>query len=406
MGISLYQYQLDAIEKLETGSILCGGVGSGKSRTALAYYFTKVGKGSLKINGKGSYSPMKEDVKLYIITTARKRDTLEWEEEFLPFLLEDVVVDSWNNIKKYININNSFFIFDEQRVVGSGAWVKSFLKITKNNLWILATATPGDTWMDYVPVFIANGFYKNRTAFLRRHVVFNRFVRYPKVEKYLEIERLIRLQAKILVNMNYYKRTKSHHKRIFVGYDKEKSKKILVDRWNIYEDEPIRDAAQVVYLLRRAANSDESRINKIKEIIQKHSKLIIFYNFNYELDILRKVGEDLKIKTKEWNGHKHEPIPKTKRWLYLVQYTAGAEGWNCTETNTVIFYSQNYSYKAMIQAAGRIDRVNTPYEDLYYYHLLSDSPADKAIFNALSNKKNFNERRFLEEWDSQQKHRL
>lgn len=406
MSISLYQYQLDAIEKLETGSILCGGVGSGKSRTALAYYFTKVGKGSLKINGKGSYSPMKEDVKLYIITTARKRDTLEWEKEFLPFLLEDVVVDSWNNIKKYISINNSFFIFDEQRVVGSGAWVKSFLKITKNNLWILATATPGDTWMDYVPVFIANGFYKNRTAFLRRHVVFNRFVRYPKVEKYLEIERLIRLQAKILVNMNYYKRTKSHHKRIFVDYDKEKSKKILVDRWNIYEDEPIRDAAQVVYLLRRAANSDESRINKIKEIIQKHSKLIIFYNFNYELDILRKVGEDLKIKTKEWNGHKHEPIPKTKRWLYLVQYTAGAEGWNCTETNTVIFYSQNYSYKAMIQAAGRIDRVNTPYEDLYYYHLLSDSPADKAIFNALSNKKNFNERRFLEELDSQQKHRL
>ena len=70
---------------------------------------------------------------LYIITTAKKRDTLEWEGELSPFLLSTnpdvnlyqnkVVIDSWNNISKYKDITDAFFIFDEQRVVGSGTWV-------------------------------------------------------------------------------------------------------------------------------------------------------------------------------------------------------------------------------------------------------------------------------------------
>lgn len=408
MALNLYDYQLKAMNMLETGSILCGGVGSGKSRVALAYYFLKVGLGNLCINGKGKYTKMTNPVKLYIITTARKRDTLEWQKEFVPFLLNenDICIDSWNNIKKYIDVKNSFFIFDEQRVIGSGTWVKSFLKIVKNNRWILLTATPGDTWLDYIPVFIANGFYKNRTEFLRNHVVFNSFTRYPKVERYVEEQKLIRLKNDILVNMDYKRATQSHHKHIIVSYDKEKFKTALHDRWDMYKNKPVQDAGQLCYLLRKIVNSDISRVDKLKKIIARHNKIIIFYNFNYELDILKQVGKDLKIRTAEWNGHKHELIPCTKKWIYLVQYAAGAEGWNCIETNIMIFYSQNYSYKAMIQAAGRIDRLNTPYDHLYYYHLYSDSLIDKAILKALKNKKNFNETRFVGNFNSRQKHAL
>lgn len=397
MGVSLYKHQLDSIDKLESGSILCGGVGSGKSRTALVYYFLKEGKGKLKINGEGNYAPMQNDISLFIITTARKRDTLEWEGEFVPLLLdkEKIKIDSWNNIHKYINKKNAFFIFDEQRVVGSGVWVKSFLKITKNNRWILLTATPGDTWMDYIPVFIANGFYKNRTEFIRRHVVYNRFTRYPKVDRYVEQRRLYILRNKILIKMDYKKRTLTHHQDVLVQYDKEKFNILFRDRWNFYEDEPVREASQLGYLLRRVVNSDVSRLRAVEKLSKQNSKLIIFYNFDYELELLRELGISLKITTKEWNGHKHELIPKTKKWLYLVQYAAGAEAWNCIETNKMIFYSQNYSYKAMIQAAGRIDRMNTPYNELYYYHLLSESPIDRAIKKALKNKKNFNEAQFL-----------
>ena len=148
------------------------------------------------------------------------------------------------------------------------------------------------------------------------------------------------------------------------------------------------------YILRKIVNSDKTRCDIIKKLVEEHSKVIIFYNFDYELEILRNLGSELNIETAEWNGHRHMPLPFGDQWIYLVQYTAGAEGWNCTSTNVIIFYSQNYSYKAMVQAAGRIDRRNTPYTDLYYYHLRSNSSIDVAIYSALSKKKNFNERGF------------
>lgn len=339
---------------------------------------------------------------VYIITTAKKRDSLDWERECARFALStdressldriQVKVDSWNNIKKYIDIEDAFFIFDEQRVVGSGAWVRSFLKITKKNKWILLSATPGDTWMDYIPVFVANGFYKNRTQFIRRHVVYNSFVRFPKVDRYVEVARLERLKREILVTMKYEKKTTSIHKTIWAEHDAEKLKLITKDRWNPFTDAPIKQISELFVAVRRVVNSDPSRIKIIKELLEKHRKLIVFYNFNYELELLREIPN---VEIAEWNGHKHEPLPETEQWLYLVQYLAGSEGWNCIETNVIVFYSLNYSYRIMTQAAGRIDRMNTPFANLYYYKIVSPSWIDSAIKKAITNKKNFNESNFM-----------
>ena len=388
--IELDDYQITAIDQLKTGSILCGGVGSGKSRTALAYFLVKECGGSLK------RSTIKSPKPLYIITTARKRDDKEWEDEFPPFPFSDIsiTIDSWNNIRKYTDVTDAFFIFDEQRVVGSGAWVKSFLKITKSNSWILLSATPGDTWTDYIPVFIANGFYRNRTEFIRRHVVYSRYSKFPKVDHYVENGRLMRLRQSILVNMKYVKPTEQHHYQTIVGFDRETYRFVLKNRWDIFKDEPVRDISGLCYLLRKIVNSDPQRIESVKQLINENPKSIIFYNFDYELDILRDIGKELNIEVAEWNGHKHEPVPESSNWIYLVQYSAGAEGWNCTSTNAIIFYSQNYSYKMLVQAAGRIDRRNTPYTDLYYYHVRSNSSIDIAINAALSKKKTFNEKGF------------
>lgn len=401
MSIDLYPYQLDAIDRMKNGCILCGGVGSGKSRTSLAYYFKEQG------GGFNPYKPMKNPRDLYIITTARKRDTLEWEGELTPFLMSKIpgeglyqnkiVIDSWNNIKKYKEVHGAFFIFDEQRVVGSGAWVKAFLNITRKNDWILLSATPGDTWSDYIPVFVANGFYKNKTEFVREHIVFSRFTKYPKIDRYLGTGKLIRLRNSILVDMDFKRQTVSHHEDIYVKYDMDKYKTAGKMRWDPFKNEPIADAAGLCYVWRRIVNEDESRQVALLELFEKHPKMIIFYNFNYELDILKEVFGGLKaVEVAEWNGHKHQPIPKSKSWVYLVQYTAGAEGWNCITTDTIVFFSQNYSYKIMQQAAGRIDRLNTPYTDLYYYHLKSRSGIDLAISRALKEKRNFNERKYVE----------
>ena len=397
MGIELDAHQIEAINQLKNGNILCGQVGSGKSRCALTYYFCRECQGSIRINGKGRYSKMKKPRDLYIITTAHKRDTHEWEGECIPFLLDKTVkVDSWNNIKKYVNVRDAFFIFDEQRVIGYGTWARSFIKIAHKNRWILLSATPGDVWMDYVAVFIANRFFKNKTEFVNRHVIFKRFSRYPnQVERYLAEDVLEQYRNKILVDIHYIKPAVSNDVFVNVKYDKALYKDVNKTRWNIYKNRPVRNIAELCFVLRKVINSDPSRGLAVETIVHEKKKVIIFYQYDYELEILKALSYGRGVKIAEWNGHKHESIPKSNRWVYLVQYTAGAEGWNCVETDTIIFYSQQYSYKTKVQAAGRIDRRNTPFKELYYYHLMSRSPIDLAIKRALNNKKDFNEKRFI-----------
>ena len=502
MAVQLYPHQQDAVNRLENGKVLWGGVGTGKSITVAAYYMQKEAP---------------KDV--YVITTAKKRDSLDWEKEFVKFGVykqEDatvagvLTVDSWNNIGKYTNVHGAFFVFDEQRLVGSGAWTKAFLHIAKSNNWVLLSATPGDTWLDYIPVFVANGFYKNRTEFKREHVVYNTYSKFPKVDRYIGINKLVRLKNQILVEMPYERHTTRHIQYITVDHDKDLLKRVIIDRWHVYEERPIRDVAEMFMLMRKVVNKNEHRLEQIRCLMKKHPKLIVFYNFNYELEMLRKLADDgnesekrptmsgsssaetssssltgslnaflpdpetsptndllmdivppgvatepdqfsmtnlesstshqndqliqatpttsrsesmedgspsrsLSTKTEsrsgtrvsgsqqprgtssvsfsiaEWNGHKHEPIPKTDRWVYLVQYVAGSEGWNCTETDATAFFSLTYSYKNWWQAFGRIDRLNTPFTDLHYYVLKTNSVIDGAILRSLKLKKNFNE---------------
>jgi hypothetical protein len=387
-AVDLYPHQRKAVDKLDNGKVLWGGVGSGKSRAAVAYYLEKEAP---------------KDV--YVITTAKKRDSLDWEGEFVPYgvykstdatVAGVLTVDSWNNIKKYVNVYGAFFIFDEQRLVGSGAWVKAFLKIAKKNHWILLSATPGDTWMDYIPLFVANGFYRNKTEFIEKHVNFSNYTRFPKVVGYREEQRLIKLRARLLIHMPYKRHTTRKTSIIRVSHDKKLMERIVKDRWHIYEERPIRDIAELFYLMRKLVNSDPSRLEAVRDLMKKHPRLIVFYNFNHELEMLRTLSSEVPVS--EWNGHKHEEVPKGKRWLYLVQYIAGAEGWNCTTTDATTFYSLTYSYKNFHQAHGRIDRLNTPFTVLHYYVLVSDSVIDNAVMDSLKNKKNFNEVKFISRW--------
>ena len=407
--LDLRPHQVKARDQLRNGSILYGLVGTGKSRTAVAYY--------------EKYESPKD---VYVITTAKKRDSWDWEREFSAIACGTehtahgkLTVDSWNNIHKYIDIEGAFFIFDEQRLVGTGAWVKAFYKIVKRNTyintedtpadpvsgrgtskndWILLSGTPGDTWMDYAPVFIANGFFKNITEFRAKHVIMEPFSKFPKIKGYLNETKLEMMRNHVLVEMPYEKHTVRNINEWAVTHDKERFKQVAINRWNIYEDRPILDVAEMFRLMRRVVNEDPSRTIEVRKLQRIHKKIIVFYNFDYELEALRAM-KNLRgaVPQAEWNGHKKQPIPDTDEWIYLVQYVAGAEGWNCTETDAMVFYSQTYSWKNFEQAQGRIDRLDTPFTNLYYYVLMSDSLIDRAIKRSLREKKTFNERKAARE---------
>lgn len=403
--IDLKEHQTTALRKMKSGCILNGDVGTGKSITAVAFYLFNVCHGDIRRNGFGDFKAMEEPRDLYIITTAKKRNSLEWEGECARFGLSThaelshsgakVTVDSWNNIEKYKEVKNAFFIFDEQRVVGWGAWSKAFVKIAHHNKWILLSATPGDVWMDYLPVFVANGFYKNKTEFTDRHVVWKRFSKFPQIDRYVDTGILLKHVRSITVNMPYPRHTKRHIEYVKVRHDEALFKRAWKDRWHVYEDRPIKDVGELFLVARKIVNSDASRLKAISELLDKHPRLIVFYNFNYELEDLRTLGKLHNIPSAEWNGQKHENVPDTDSWLYLVQYTAGAEGWNCITTDAMAFYSLNYSYKINHQAKGRIDRMNTPYVDLYYYILRSGAVIDSAILKSINEKKNFNEKNWI-----------
>jgi hypothetical protein len=379
--IELREHQKIAVAQLSNGKILYGDVGSGKTITALAYYMEK-----------------ERTRDIYVITTAKKRDSLDWDREAAQFGISKVrdfsaagklVVDSWNNVSQYNDIRDAFFVFDEQRVVGSGVWVKSFIKIARKNNWILLSATPGDTWLDYAPVMVANGWYANLTDFKRQHVVYAPYVKFPIVQRYIGEEKLERLRNHLLVEMPFERHTTRHVNTLPVGYDEVAWKTAFKDRWHPLEDRPIKDVGELFRVLRRIVNTDPSRLEMIRTLMKTHPRLIIFYNFDYELEILR--GLEGEITVAEWNGHRKQPVPDTEKWVYLVQYTSGSEGWNCTETNAIVLYSLTYSYKNYIQCQGRIDRLDTKWGDLYIYLLVSGAAIDKKVTESLAQKKNFNE---------------
>lgn len=376
--IELYPYQRKAVDRLHNGSVLCGKVGSGKSLTGLFYYMEN-----------------HIDKPLYIITVAKKRNDREWHRDFEALGI-DGVVDSWNNIEKYTDVKDAFFIFDEQRAIGYGKWGMAFIHIARKNNWIMLTATPGDVWMDWMCIFIANNFYRNKTDFVDQHVEYNPYSKFPQIRRYHKTDKLERFRRYLAVPMQDFRTTKLHRKYINADFDKDLYKSVIKSRFNPYTEEPIMNASEFTQVLRRIINTSERRRIHAKQEIMTRDKVIVFYNYTYELDILKEICQELDRAYYQWNGQKHEAIPDAETWVYLVQYTAGAEGWNCITTDTILFYSLNYSYRIMEQSEGRINRVNTSFEDLYYVYLKSPASIDDGIERAIRSKKKFNERNWVE----------
>lgn len=382
MAVTFKDYQKRAINQMHNGCILCGGVGAGKSLTSLGYID--------KVYPSGT---------VYIITPARKRNTGEWFDDIRKNDMDETrfVVDSWNNLSKYKDVKDAFFLFDEQKVSGKGTWAKSLIRIAKSNQWILLSATPGDTYDDYATVLIANGFVRNRTTWYDEYCVtksqpFFHIVDHKNKDV---IDMMIR---RIFIKMDYQSDKKRIERVIPIqARSAGEEKEILMTHKAPGAQMPFTTFAAAIAYVRMNCYDKSKKTEALRKIIEKHKKIIVFYNFLSEKLEIERAAIDANVTINFYNGQRHDPIPDTDEWVYGVQYNSGAEAWNCITTNAMVFYSPNYSYKTMEQAHGRIDRVNSPYECLYYYMLLNELNIDNKVMNALSSKKDFNEKMLEEE---------
>lgn len=370
--VELYAHQLDAVKRLHSGAVLAGKVGSGKTLAALQYY-------------KEVYS---KTLELIVITTAKKRNDGDWVTEAGLLDLEEPTVDSWNNIDSYVN-RRGFFIFDEQHASGSGKWAKKFIKIAKANKWIMLSATPGDRWIDYIPVFIANGMVKDKTTFNNEYVVYNPNTPFPQILYYRNTFELEGMRKAILVVMPDKRDTQRHRKNVITEYDRFLYDEVQKTRFNPFIKKPIKNKSEYTQIMRKLVSTSPARIFEFGDLVTRFDRSIVFYNYDYELDIITRVLKEKGINIFTYNGKHHDPSPTDGTWCYVVQYSA-AEAWNNISTNRMIFYSPNYSYKVVEQCEGRIDRINTSFKNLYYYTLVSDAPIDKAVIKANKEKKVFN----------------
>jgi len=129
--------------------------------------------------------------------------------------------------------------------------------------------------------------------------------------------------------------------------------------------------------------------------------IVVFYNFTKEKEDLIKVMKKLKKKIYEVSGQKSD-IPTKNDWsdiknsVTIVQYQAGSAGIELQYANVVVFYSLTYSYQDYEQALGRCYR-NGQDKKVTAYRFMAKDTIEMAIFGALRNKKDFNEKLFRKE---------
>lgn len=407
-GVELRDFQKDCVAQLRSGKVLAAGVGAGKSVMALYWYVSTQCRTRRSRNQVGElFRILKGSPDLVVITTAKKRDSGEWSEEFARFALKEgvnhgmggvtVTVDSWNNIGKYVDADrNTVFIFDEQRAIGHGAWSKAFVRIARSHPWIMLSATPADDWKDWCPVMVADGFYRNRTDFFRRHAIYSRYTTYPKITSWYDTHQLEVVRDRILVTCEVPRQTERHDIELGTGYNKTAVKTMMKERVDPETGEPFMNASQLCYAIRKVVNCDPSRMDMARDVFEDHGRVIVFYSLRAELELIHMAAGMAGIsEVGAYNGSTHDEVPTGNRWVYAVQYNAGAEGWNCTTCNTILFWDLPYSYRQLEQAKGRIDRLNTPYRNLFYYSMTSNAKIDLAIKRALRLKKDFNAAAFM-----------
>lgn len=395
----LYKLQEKILNKSKENYLFHLGTGTGKTIIALHHYI------------KYSYP-----LDLIIIAPAVKVKEGGWDRE-IKFVFNELGLEmpkyevvSYSKLKKYV-AKKGHYIFDECHYIKNSTSLRG--KISKElvkkyaTCFSLLSATPASKWEEWCNYFILWGICKNKTEFYKRYVVMGR-QRYGSIE----FNTVVGYQNTELLKEHIKRRTSKKYTvndmvempdlieqyiefKCSSEYKKIKNDRIMESNGSIIKLDTI---SKLYSTLRQQANITD-KLEYLEYIINSNEEdnVLIFYNFNYEKDMIINYLKSKKIKVDYIiNGvTKNYPIKENfeliNNTVTLVQIQAGGTGIELTYINKVVYFSPTYSYQDYIQSIGRAYRNGQENKVLVYkFKVLNSIETD--IWECLERKEDFNER--------------
>lgn len=416
-NITLFDYQKEAIENYKEKSFNLSDTGVGKTVMALGSFIESKCKKLLVICLAPKVVDFAEDGVLMNVDItplnrgSKKNKELLAESDKVAISFESV----WRipEFLKWVD-EDTFIIIDESHKVAntSSKVTKYVMKLSKKAKYTyLCTATPisNGKYEQYYPQLKMLGVYNGTKKEYYNMFVDERMTRmggsqFMQITGYRNIDLLENMVNQCSVN---YKRDKPYLPEDYVYKTKKpamfnklkKNRMYKTDNGEVIE---LDNSSKLFNALRCVSHGFLLGINKqvskepferLQAILETHNneRVVIFYNYNIELEMLKQLLSKLKRPTSEYNGARKDLKEFKGKYngVVLAHYKSASTGINdFVISNVMVFNSLPLSSIELTQSKGRIDRQGQGKKPMYYF-IIPDTPVEKKIFEQITNGKDF-----------------
>ncbi|WP_368076685.1 SNF2-related protein [Clostridium tyrobutyricum] len=155
---------------------------------------------------------------------------------------------------------------------------------------------------------------------------------------------------------------------------------------------------KMLYLRQLSSQYNKNKVNQLKDILEStEDRIIIFYNFNKELEIIKKLCEKLDKPISIINGAVKDldNFNQYNNSITLVQYQAGAMGHNLQKSNKIIYFSLPLQSELFEQSKKRIHRIGQE-KTCFYWYLITQNSIEEQIYQTLKERRDYTNKLFEE----------
>lgn len=153
-----------------------------------------------------------------------------------------------------------------------------------------------------------------------------------------------------------------------------------------------------LYARQLCGQYSEFKLQTFKELVQStQDRLIVFYNFNAELELLKRIAASLDRPISEVNGQTKDltAYEQEDNSITFIQYQAGAMGLNLQKANKIIYFTLTDKSELFEQSKKRIHRIGQE-QPCFYYILMCKGSVEEVILQTLEMRKDFTDELFNE----------